>query len=190
MAGGRRALVAAAIQLQRTHYTIRNAILEPKPVHKPGHAGGESETAKNLIAERATPMSCTAPAERLAPKIADMTERRERLAPEKPPLQFGVAGFVVCRPSEEAARRELARITDVKATARGFANYEQWLSGTQLEQHVSLEDYSVSNRGLRTGLVGTPSRSRYGSTSWADRHRFTPPSSARRRGRWSALPRK
>ena len=96
------------------------------------------------------------PPERLAPKIADMSARRERLAPHKPPLQFGVAGFVVCRPSEAAARRELARITDVKATARGFANYEQWLSGTKLDQHVSLEDYSVSNRGLRTGLVGTP----------------------------------
>jgi FMNH2-dependent dimethyl sulfone monooxygenase len=30
------------------------------------------------------------------------------------------------------------------------------IRGTQLEQRVSLEDYSVSNRGLRTGLVGTP----------------------------------
>ncbi len=29
-------------------------------------------------------------------------------------------------------------------------------SDTQLEQRVSLEDYSVSNRGLRSGLVGTP----------------------------------
>src|SRR6266568_903825 len=38
----------------------------------------------------------------------------------------------------------------------GYANYEQWISGTKLEQRVSLEDYSVSNRGLRSGLVGTP----------------------------------
>ncbi|MCY7375102.1 MAG: hypothetical protein LH472_03930, partial [Pyrinomonadaceae bacterium] len=27
---------------------------------------------------------------------------------------------------------------------------------TKLEQQVSLEDYSVSNRGLRSGLTGTP----------------------------------
>jgi dimethylsulfone monooxygenase len=27
-----------------------------------------------------------------------------------------------------------------------------------LEQRLSLEDYSVSNRGLRSGLVGTPER--------------------------------
>jgi FMNH2-dependent dimethyl sulfone monooxygenase len=44
----------------------------------------------------------------------------------------------------------------VKQNAAGFQNYQQWLSGTKLEQKVSLEDYSVSNRGLRSGLVGTP----------------------------------
>jgi len=51
---------------------------------------------------------------------------------------------------------ELRRITDVQQSAAGYANYQQWLAGTQLEQRVSLEDYSVSNRGLRSGLVGTP----------------------------------
>ena len=40
--------------------------------------------------------------------------------------------------------------------AAGYQNYRQWLAGTKLEQQVSLEDYSVSNRGLRSGLVGTP----------------------------------
>jgi FMNH2-dependent dimethyl sulfone monooxygenase len=44
----------------------------------------------------------------------------------------------------------------VHQSAAGYANYQQWLAGTQLEQRVSLEDYSVSNRGLRSGLVGTP----------------------------------
>ena len=50
------------------------------------------------------------------------------------------------------------RITDVKQSKAGYHNYQQWLAGTQLEQRVSLEDYSVSNRGLRSGLVGTPQR--------------------------------
>ena len=44
----------------------------------------------------------------------------------------------------------------MKASAAGYANYQEWLANTQLEQRVSLEDYSVSNRGLRAGLVGTP----------------------------------
>jgi len=39
-----------------------------------------------------------------------------------------------------------------------YKNYQQWISGTQLEQQVSLYDYSVSNRGLRSGLVGTPAQ--------------------------------
>ncbi len=52
----------------------------------------------------------------------------------------------------------MRRITDVQQSAAGYANYQDWLAGTQLEQRVSLEDYSVSNRGLRSGLVGTPER--------------------------------
>jgi FMNH2-dependent dimethyl sulfone monooxygenase len=141
-------------------YQVEDAILEPKPTRAPWppiYAGGESDAAKNLIAR-----FCDAyvmhgdPPETIARKIADMRERRRRLAPEAPPLLFGVSGFVVCRKTEAAARRELARITDVRASARGYANYEQWLEGTKLEQRVSLEDYSVSNRGLRAGLVGAP----------------------------------
>ena len=30
------------------------------------------------------------------------------------------------------------------------------MANTRLDQRVSLEDYSVSNRGLRSGLIGTP----------------------------------
>ena len=52
--------------------------------------------------------------------------------------------------------REVSRITDVKQSSAGYGNYQQWISNTQLEQRVSLEDYSVSNRGLRSGLIGTP----------------------------------
>ncbi|HYS52418.1 MAG TPA: LLM class flavin-dependent oxidoreductase [Thermoanaerobaculia bacterium] len=139
-------------------YRIENAIVEPKPVRiPPVYAGGESDAAKNLIARDADAYVMHGdPPERLAAKIADMRARRERLAPQAPPLIFGVAGFVICRPSVEQANRELARITDVRASAAGFANYQQWLAGTQLEQAMSVEEYSVSNRGLRTGLIGTP----------------------------------
>jgi len=94
------------------------------------------------------------PADRILPKAAEMQQRRADLG--LPPLALGVAGFVVCRPTETEARREVERITDVKASAAGYANYQEWLSNTQLDQQVSLEDYSVSNRGLRAGLVGTP----------------------------------
>jgi len=91
---------------------------------------------------------------RVGAKIQDLSARREKLGLE--PLKFGLAAFSIVRDTPNEAGKELARITDVKASAAGYENYQQWLSGTQLEQRVSLEDYSVSNRGLRSGLVGTP----------------------------------
>ncbi len=140
------------------YHRIENTVLQPKPVSKPRptiYAGGESEAAKNLIAEKcdAYVMHGDSP-EHVAAKIADMSERRDRLG--KPPMQFGVAGYVVVRNHESEVKQEIARITDVQQSAAGYANYQQWLSGTQLEQRMSIEEYSVSNRGLRTGLIGTP----------------------------------
>jgi FMNH2-dependent dimethyl sulfone monooxygenase len=83
-----------------------------------------------------------------------MNARRDKLT--LPPMIYGVAGYAIVRNTEQEAEAERARITDVKQSAAGYHNYQQWLAGTQLEQRVSLEDYSVSNRGLRAGLVGTP----------------------------------
>lgn len=155
-------------------YDIRENVLSPKPVAgrrftgmpaagatKGGrptlYAGGESETAKNLIAAK-----CDAylmhgdPPEVVGKKIADMRERREKLG--LAPMTFGVAGYSIVRDSEAEADAEVARITNVNASARGYANYQQWVTGSKLEQKISLEDYSVSNRGLKAGFVGTPQR--------------------------------
>jgi len=60
------------------------------------------------------------------------------------------------RDTEAEAQRELERITNVSQGSPGYSNYQDWITNTKLEQRVSLEDYSVSNRGLRAGLVGTP----------------------------------
>jgi FMNH2-dependent dimethyl sulfone monooxygenase len=146
------------------YYRVEDNILEPKPISKPRpciYAGGESPAAKELIAEK-----CDAylmhgdPPERVAEKIKDLSAIRARKNPGAPPLIFGVAGYAIVRDTEAEAKAEQARITDVKQSAAGYANYQQWLAGTQLEQRVSLEDYSVSNRGLRSGLVGTPEQVR------------------------------
>jgi dimethylsulfone monooxygenase len=140
------------------YYRVEDAILQPKPLTKPRpviYAGGESEAAKELIARK-----CDAyvmhgdPPDKIAARINDMRQRREGFG--LPPMIYGVAAYSVVRPTEVEARAEVARITDVKGSAAGYKNYQQWLAGTQLEQRVSLEDYSVSNRGLRSGLVGTP----------------------------------
>jgi FMNH2-dependent dimethyl sulfone monooxygenase len=93
------------------------------------------------------------PPERIRAKIADMRERRERFG--LPPMQYGMAGFTIVRDTEREARAELARITNVKSSAAGYDNYQQWLSGTKLEGQMSIDEYSVTNRGLRPGFVGT-----------------------------------
>jgi dimethylsulfone monooxygenase len=142
------------------YYRIEDNVLEPKPVSKPRptlYAGGESPAAKELIAEK-----CDAylmhgdPPERVEEKIKDLRERRAKR--DLPRLKFGVAGYAVVRETQREADDEVRRITDVQQSAAGYANYQDWLAGTQLEQRVSLEDYSVSNRGLRSGLVGTPEK--------------------------------
>ena len=142
------------------YYQIRDNVLAPKPISKPRprlYAGGESETAKNLIAQKcdAYLMHGDDPAT-VGKKITDMRQRRDELG--LPPLIFGVAGYAIVRDSDAEAQREVERITNVKQSARGYANYQQWISGSKLEQKISLEDYSVSNRGLRSGLIGTPER--------------------------------
>jgi len=140
------------------YYQVEDTILEPKPLRRPRptiYAGGESEAAKTLISR-----ACDAyvthgdPAERVAPKVADMRRRREALG--LPAMEYGMAAYAIVRDSEAEAHRELQRITNVQPGSPGYQNYQDWISHTQLEQRISLEDYSVSNRGLRAGLVGTP----------------------------------
>jgi FMNH2-dependent dimethyl sulfone monooxygenase len=139
-------------------YQVSENILSPKPVSRPRptiYAGGESETAKNLIAQKcdAYLMHGDDP-DTVGRKIADMRQRRQELG--LPPLTYGIAGYSIVRDSPAEAKKEVERITNVQQSARGYANYQQWVTGSQLEQKISLEDYSVSNRGLRSGLVGTP----------------------------------
>ncbi len=139
-------------------YQLAGTVLEPKPSRLPRvYMGGESPTAKDLIAAQADAyvMHGDSP-EVIADKVADMRERRAALG--GPPLQFGVSGYVICRDTEAAAQDELARVLDVRSSPEAYASYRDFVEGSQLESQVSLEEYSVSNRGLRSGLIGTPDR--------------------------------
>ena len=143
------------------YYQVDELIVQPKPVGSRGrphpvlYAGGESDAAKSLITR-----ACDAyvmhgdPPERVALKVADMQRRRE--AAGRAPMRYGMAAYAIVRDTEAEAQRELERITNVQPGSPGFDNYQDWIANTQLDQHLSLQDYSVSNRGLRAGLVGTP----------------------------------
>ncbi|MCL6452598.1 MAG: LLM class flavin-dependent oxidoreductase [Alicyclobacillus sp.] len=139
-------------------YQIQDAKLAPKPVQRPNpilYAGGESERGKTAIVT-----SCDAyvmhggTVEEIEAKIADMKRRRAAVS-DVPLASFGMAAYVICRDTEAEAQAELARITNVQNTS-GYAGYNDFVSKSQLEQVVKLQDYSVSNRGLRPNLIGTP----------------------------------
>jgi FMNH2-dependent dimethyl sulfone monooxygenase len=141
-------------------YRVTNNTLQPKPLSKPRpplYAGGESEAAKDLISSTCDGyvMHGDTP-ETIGNRIRDMKERREKKG--LPPMQYGVAAYSIIRNSDTEVKKEIDRITDVRPGSPGYGNYQQWLAGTQLEQKVSLEEYSVSNRGLRSGLTGTPAQ--------------------------------
>jgi dimethylsulfone monooxygenase len=141
-----------------TYARVEEAYLAPKPVQRPWprlYAGGESPAAKELIAR-----TCDAyllhgdDLETVRAKIADM---RDRAATFDKTLSYGMAAYVICRDSEQEAQAELARITTVRDAA-GYAGFKDFTTMSQLERELTLRDYSVSNRGLRPNLIGTPAQ--------------------------------
>jgi FMNH2-dependent dimethyl sulfone monooxygenase len=137
-------------------YHLAGTVLEPKPARRPPvYMGGESPKAKEVIAQQADAyvMHGDSP-EVIAAKVADLTARRA--AAGGPPLAFGVSGYVICRDTQAEAQAELGRILDVRSSAEAYASYQDFVDGSQLESRISVEEYSVSNRGLRSGLIGTP----------------------------------
>jgi len=112
-------------------YRTRDAIVEPKPLAFPRptiYAGGESDAAKTMIAER-----CDAyvmhgdPPERIATKIADLRARRQRAG--RPPLAFGMAAYAIVRDTMEDAERERARITNVQELSAVAREHEARAAG-------------------------------------------------------------
>ncbi|CAN5277508.1 LLM class flavin-dependent oxidoreductase [soil metagenome] len=138
------------------YYELEGTHLEPKPRVVPRlYAGGESAAGRASIASFADAyVTHGGTPDELRTKIGDMTTRRE--ATGLPPFAgFGMAAFAIVRDTAEEAQQELERITDVKHGA-AYESYQDFISKSQLDTAVDLKDYSVSNRGLRPNLVGTP----------------------------------
>jgi FMNH2-dependent dimethyl sulfone monooxygenase len=152
----RRLLTEPDVEHHGALYDLVGTIMEPKPSVVPTvYMGGESPRAKEVITALGDAYVMHGdPPEVIAGKVADLNRRRTDAG--KPPMTFGVSGFVICRDTEAEAQEELRRILDVRSSPEAYASYADFIAGSQLESQVSREEYSVSNRGLRAGLVGTP----------------------------------
>ena len=138
-------------------YQLDGAICEPKPVKPPViYAGGESEAAKTMIAGQ-----CDAyvmhgdEIEVVAGKIADMEARR---AVDRKAADDLRHGRLRDRPGHRGggapprSRGSPPSIPPPRASPTSTSGS----SGTELERELKIQEYSVSNRGLRPGLIGTP----------------------------------
>jgi dimethylsulfone monooxygenase len=139
-------------------YSLDGAILEPKPAAVPTvYMGGESPKAKQIISTHGDAYVMHGdPPDIIAGKVDDLSKRRATLG--LPPMHFGVSAYVICRDTESEAQAELSRILDVRSSPDAYASYQDFISGSNLESEITLQEYSVSNRGLRANLIGTPAQ--------------------------------
>jgi FMNH2-dependent dimethyl sulfone monooxygenase len=139
-------------------YAVKDTVMQPKPVQRPGvpiYAGGESDQGREMIASRCD--GYLMHGDELGVirgSIDDMRQRRAKYSQQ--PLTFGMAAYMICRDTEAEAEAERQAITNVSQSAKAQHSYDDFVKQSQLRTEISLEDYSVSNRGLRPGLVGTP----------------------------------
>ena len=138
-------------------------MLQPKPTFsRPRpvlYAGGESEAAKDLIARplRRLRHARRPASERIRDKIADMSRAPRTPRPTAHAIRRRRLHASYATPNAKRNRNSPASPMSRSATAAGYDNYlSNGSSGTKLEtKRITIEEYSVSNRGLRPGLVGT-----------------------------------
>ena len=139
------------------YFEFKDSYNEPKPNREPLiYAGGESEVGRESITQFADfyLMHGGTPDE-IKAKIEDMKARRKKagLGEFK---GFGMAAYIIARDSEEEALKELKRITTIKDEQAYANSYKDFTDNSNLDVEISKEEYSVSNRGLRPRLIGTP----------------------------------
>ena len=136
-------------------------ILEPKPVQDSGiplYAGGGSEEGRTMIANHCDHYLMhggTPEEDRGRHRGHAPAPRRRRLRPGRRAVRDGRHTSSAVTPRKEA-QAELDRITTIDPAAEGYDSYEEFIANSELDSEADLKDHSVSNRGLRPDLVGTP----------------------------------
>jgi dimethylsulfone monooxygenase len=151
----RRLLTEPTVTHHGPLYDLEACVLEPKPASAVDvYMGGESPRALDVIARLGDAYVMHGdPPEVIGDRVARISSLRAEAG--RPALRFGVSGFVIVRDTEADAQAELARVLDVRSSPAAYASYQDFVRGAQLESELTLREYSVSNRGLRAGFVGT-----------------------------------
>ncbi len=139
------------------YFSFESSYNEPKPKEMPLiYAGGESEVGREAIVRFADKyLMHGGTLEEVREKIKDMKERRSKA--KMPPFRgFGMAVYMIVRDSESEAQEELERITTIRNYEDYENSYKDFTGNSNLNVEISKQDYSVSNRGLRPALIGTP----------------------------------
>jgi alkanesulfonate monooxygenase len=134
-------------------FNLNGLRLHPGPVAKPRppvYLGGESEPARALAADEADVYLINGrPVELIREIVADVS-RRPRRQPE--PLRFGMAAFVIARPTEQEAQDEFEHLSRLAAPD----DYRKLMTGVDPEVAM-FKTFATAPRGVGTN-GGTSAR--------------------------------
>jgi alkanesulfonate monooxygenase len=138
------------------HFQIKELQFHPAPVARPRPAvylGGESESARALVADEADVYLINGrPLELIREVVGDL---RRRPRPSGIPLRFGMAAFVIARPTEREAQEEFEHLKYLAAPD----DVRELIKGVDPDT-VMFKTFAMAPRGLGTnggtaaGLVG------------------------------------
>jgi alkanesulfonate monooxygenase len=127
-------------------FQIKGLNLHPGPVAKPRplvYLGGESEPARVLAADEADVYLINGrPVELIREIVADMVRRPRGL---RAPLRYGMAAFVIARPSEREATEEFEHLSRLAERD----DYRKLLTGVD-PAVVMFKTFATSPRGVGT----------------------------------------
>jgi alkanesulfonate monooxygenase len=134
-------------------FHLRGLQFHPGPVAKPRppvYVGGESEPARALAADEADVYLINGrPVELIREIVADLV-RRPRLQQE--PLRFGMAAFVIARPTDQDAQEELEHLSQLAQPD----DYRKLLKGVDPDVAM-FKTFATAPRGVGTN-GGTSAR--------------------------------
>ncbi|QYJ15058.1 FMNH(2)-dependent dimethylsulfone monooxygenase [Rubrobacter xylanophilus DSM 9941] len=146
-------------------YTIDEAPLLPKPVHRiPVFQGGNSKAARRMAGRVSDVLFMNGNTNRgFREIISDARAAAEDAGRDPRELKFGANGFAIVRDTEDEAvetLREIVANADVEAV-KGFgeavkAAGRSSREGEGMWADSSFEDLIQYNDGFKTGLIGTP----------------------------------